>query len=224
MKTSRKLLGLSMMVLLGSGCSALSPLLGGAEPRSAEAPKTATPTSAEPEASSASSERAPGRSEAKAPSASEAPKEPAATITPTPAPQPTAPSVATQPFSLREFSLPLAITLPADAKLEASTSKDKLGGVNIDAKGLNLRVMRPDTRLATAAAAKSTLQKLAFRKASRFVTEEPNLLVFERGEPSPLHFMLWVRQGGATYVCQGEAPSAEELPAVLDVCRSIAAP
>jgi hypothetical protein len=48
------------------------------------------------------------------------------------------------------------------------------------------------------------------------------LLVFERGEPAPLHFVLWVRQAGATYACQGEAESAEALPAVLDVCKSIA--
>lgn len=125
-------------------------------------------------------------------------------------------------FSLAEHKLPLSIDLPEEAKIEASNSKDGLGGVTVDAGKISLRIAKTNAKLGSIAAAKKTLQSLKFKPVTKFAKEEADLLVFERGA-GDLGFLLLVKQGGVTYACQslgGEASEAALDPA-LAACRTL---
>lgn len=163
---------------------------------------------------------------------------PADTQEATPAPAPTqtasaaptaaaqAPEVVAPPppktFSLAEHKLPLSIDLPEGAKIEASTSRDGLGGVTVDAPKISLRIAKANAKLASIAAAKKTLQSLKFKPVTKFKKEEADLLVFERGE-GDLGFLLLVKQGGGTYACQSLGGEASEsaLDPALAACRTL---
>ncbi len=134
----------------------------------------------------------------------------------------TPPPPATKSFSLSEFKLPLSIELPVDAQIAASDSKDGLGGATIDAKTVSVRVLKADARIVSPAAAKATLQKLKFKPASKFLKEEPDLLVYERGEKD-VNVLFLSKQGGVTYACQslGGASTEAELAPAMAACKTL---
>jgi hypothetical protein len=129
----------------------------------------------------------------------------------------------TKSFALAEFKLPLTIDLPEDAKVEASKSKDGLGGATVDAKDVSIRISKADARIATVAAAKATLQKLKVGAAKSFVKEEADLLVYTIGDGSSYEFLVLSKQAGVTYGCQslGSEPSEAKLQAAITACRSL---
>lgn len=184
------------------------------------APRGATAGPSEPGATAATPDE-PVSVPASAPPAAK--PEPTAAPAAEPAPPAKPEPPALKPFALAEYKLPLVIDLPSDAKLEASASKDKLGGVNIDATNVELRVMRADAKLASVATAKATLQKLAYKPVTKFVKEEANLLVYERGAADNLGFVLLVKEGGVLYACQQSdgAKSEAELEQAIAACRSL---
>lgn len=153
----------------------------------------------------------------------------AATTAPTAAPSTSAAAKPEPPktksFALAEFKVPLAIELPEDAKLAKSESKDGLGGAMVDSQTVNLRIFKADAKVATPAAAKATLQKLARKPASKFLKEEADILVYVRGE-SDVEAIVWKKEAGVTYVCQtrGSATKEEELAASLAACRTLKKP
>jgi hypothetical protein len=190
---------------------ALALALAGCGPTTKPSSPTGT-LSAEP----AASETAAAPADSSAPSA-------AAPSTATAAAAPSADSPKpTKSFALSAHGLPLAIDLPEDAEVGKSQSKDGLGGATIDAKGISLRIMKANAKVTTVAAAKTTLQKLAHRPATKFLKEEAALLVYERGE-GDVYFMTWKKVGGVTYVCQtlGGASNEGELGAAIAACGTL---
>jgi hypothetical protein len=187
---------LALLVLGGAGCDSFT----GSEAKAPAAEASSAP-SAVPAA--ASSDEAVPTAEA-----------------PAPAPQVEAPKP-TKLFALAEFKLPLSIELPEDATVEASKSKDNLGGVSIKKDRLRLRVMRADARLATTAAAKVSLQKKVMGAAQTFVREEPDLFVYTM-KNGFLSFIVLTKVGGVMYACDGpDAEKEEELAPAIAACRTI---
>jgi hypothetical protein len=146
--------------------------------------------------------------------------EPTATATTeptTPAPKPN------KTFSLVEHKLPLSIELPEDAKIEASQSKDGLGGARISSyPTVSLRILKADARLASIPTAKATLKKI-INPAKTFRKEEKDLLVYDREGDDDVYFLMLVKIGGVTYSCQdlGGEPDEAALEPGIAACRSL---
>ena len=131
--------------------------------------------------------------------------------------------VATKPFALAEFKLPLSIELAETAKLEKNESKDKLGGVNIDgaAGAFGVRVFAAPGDMATAAGIKAKLTKMV-RPAEKFLKEEADLLVYVR-KGGGIEFLTRTTIAGKVYLCQArdEADAAEKLEPVIAACKTL---
>jgi hypothetical protein len=126
-------------------------------------------------------------------------------------------------FALAEFKLPLSVEAPESSKLSANTSKDKLGGVNLedDATKLDLRIMTTPGDMATNAGLKTKLGKM-IRPATSFPKEESDLIVYER-KGGDFGFAVRVKAGGKNYLCmmQGGGEAADKLEAAIAVCKSV---